>query len=52
MVSHIKVETIIFRDFQWFDQKPLELFVSKDWEKFFKDDRRAKLQELPQSNFN
>jgi len=46
MVSHIEVVTPIFRNFWWFDQKPLKLFMSKEWENFSKDDWRMKLQEL------
>ena len=52
MVSHIESETPIFQNFWWFDQKPLELFVSSEWENFSKDDWRVKLQGIPQSNFN
>jgi hypothetical protein len=52
MVSHIESETPIFRNFWWFDQKPLELFVSSEWENFSEDDWRVKLQGIPQSNFN
>ena len=51
MVSHIESETPIFQNFWWFDQKPLELFVSSEWENFSEDDWKVKLQELPQSNF-
>lgn len=34
MVSHIEAETPIFTNFWWFNQKPLKLFVSKEWENF------------------
>jgi len=51
LVSHMESKTPLFRNFWWFNQKPLELFVSSEWENFSEDDWRVKLQELPQSNF-
>ena len=52
LVSHMESKTPLFRNFWWFNQKPLELFVSSEWENFSKDDWRVKLQGIPQSNFN
>jgi hypothetical protein len=51
LVSHMESKTPLFRNFWWFNQKPLELFVSSEWENFSEDDWKVKLQELPQSNF-
>jgi len=34
LVRHIETETPIFKNIWWFDQKPLKLFVSKEWEFF------------------
>jgi hypothetical protein len=42
----------ILKNFWWFDQKPLELFISEEWESFSEDDWRVKLQRLPLSVFN
>jgi len=52
LLSHIETETPIFNNFLCFDQKPLELFISKEWESFSEDDWRVKLQRLPVSIFN
>ena len=52
LLSHIETEMPIFNNFWWFDQKPLELFISKEWESFFEDDWKLKLQRLPLSVFN
>jgi hypothetical protein len=52
MVSHIESKTPIFRNFWWFDQRPLELFVSNEWKFFSEDDWRVKLPGIPRSNFN
>jgi hypothetical protein len=42
----------ILKNFWWFDQKPLELFILEEWESFSEDDWRVKLQRLPLSVFN
>jgi hypothetical protein len=52
LASHIETETPIFKNFWWFNQKPLELFVSEEWENFFENDWKVKLQRLPLSIFN
>ena len=43
LVSHVETKTFIFKNFWWFDQKPLELFVSEEWESFFENDWKVKL---------
>jgi len=45
-VSHIESETPIFRNFWWFDQRPLELFVSNEWKFFSEDDWRVNYKEF------
>jgi hypothetical protein len=46
LVRHIETETLIFKKIWWFDQKPLILFVLKEWENFPNDDWKLKLQKL------
>jgi hypothetical protein len=36
MVCQVEVETLVFRKFWWHDQKPLEEFVTDEWEKYSK----------------
>ena len=43
LVSHIETETPLFKKIWWFDQKSLELFISKEWENFSKDYWKVKL---------
>jgi hypothetical protein len=52
LVRHIETETLIFKKIWWFDQKPLKLFILKEWENFPKDDWKVKLQKLLLSLFN
>jgi hypothetical protein len=43
LVSHIETETPLFKKLWLFDQKSLELFISKEWENFSKDYWKVKL---------
>ena len=51
IVSHLETSEKVFNNFWWFNMRPLELVLTKEWNDLDEKAWVKKYQELPQSNF-